>query len=271
MRLAIRHSTSYAFASPVAHGLQRLRLIPKATHGQTILDWRMEYEGAKEELVYEDEHVNTVALVSVDEGTQKVVVTCRGMVDTEDNAGVIGWHSGHLPLWAFLGQTDRTRPGPAMKKLVEQARADADQTIEQLHALSQVILDQVAYRTQESKVTTTGEEAVAGGVGVCQDHTHIFCGAARALGVPARYVSGYLMMDDRIEQEATHAWAEAHVDGLGWVGFDISNGISPDARYVRVATGRDYDEAAPVTGISYGAGEETLNVDLAVEQQQVEQ
>ena len=79
------------------------------------------------------------------------------------------------------------------------------------------------------------------------------------------------MMDDRIDQEAGHAWAEAHVDGLGWVGFDVSNGISPDARYVRVASGRDYGEAAPVTGISYGAGDAELAVRLAVEQQVVGQ
>jgi transglutaminase-like putative cysteine protease len=82
---------------------------------------------------------------------------------------------------------------------------------------------------------------------VCQDHAHIFIGAARAADIPARYVSGYLMMNDRIEQDATHAWAEAHVEELGWVGFDISNGISPDPRYVRVATGRDYRHAAPLT------------------------
>ena len=102
---------------------------------------------------------------------------------------------------------------------------------------------------------------------MCQDHAHIFIGAARALGIPARYVSGYLMMNDRIEQEAAHAWAEAQVDGLGWVGFDVSNGISPDPRYVRVATGRDYRDAAPVTGISFGAATEDLHVDVAVEQQ----
>jgi len=89
--------------------------------------------------------------------------------------------------------------------------------------------------------------------------------------VPARYVSGYLMMNDRFEQEAGHAWVEAHVDGLGWVGFDVSNGISPDARYVRVASGRDYAEAAPVTGISFGAGEGEVSVSLAVEQQAVQQ
>ena len=112
---------------------------------------------------------------------------------------------------------------------------------------------------------------MAEGCGVCQDHAHIFIGAARMLGIPARYVSGYLMMDDRIDQEAGHGWAEAHVAGLGWVAFDVSNGISADARYVRVATGCDYREAAPVTGISYGDGDSALAVSLAVEQQLVEQ
>ena len=87
------------------------------------------------------------------------------------------------------------------------------------------------------------------------------------MGMPARYVSGYLMMDDRVAQDATHAWAEAHVDGLGWVGFDVSNGISPDRRYVRVATGLDYTEAAPVRGRRMGPGGETLSVAVEVAQQ----
>ena len=271
MRLAIRHTTRYAFENPVAHGLQRLRLTPKATQGQAILDWSMSYEGATRQLAYEDQNVNTVELVAVDEGAREVVVTCRGMVDTEDNAGVIGKHSGHLPLWAFLAQTDRTRPGKLMSALIEDARAEESDPLERLHALSRLVLDRTEYRVRSSDVTTTGEQALANGTGVCQDHTHIFCGAARRLGYPARYVSGYLMMDDRVDQEATHAWAEAHVDGLGWVGFDVSNSISPDARYVRVATGRDYAEAAPVTGISFGHGEQALFVELAVEQQQVDQ
>jgi transglutaminase-like putative cysteine protease len=102
---------------------------------------------------------------------------------------------------------------------------------------------------------------------VCQDHAHIFIGAARERGIPARYVSGYLMMNDRIEQEATHAWAEAHIEGLGWVGFDVSNGICPDPRYVRVATGSDYRDAAPVTGISIGTADQVLTVGVAVEAQ----
>jgi transglutaminase-like putative cysteine protease len=140
-----------------------------------------------------------------------------------------------------------------------------------LHNLSAAIREHVVYDTGHTQVDTPAEEACVAGHGVCQDHAQIFIAAARALEIPARYVSGYLMMDDRIEQEATHAWAEAWVQGLGWVGFDISNGISPDPRYVRVATGRDYRDAAPVTGISFGAMTEELSVHLAVEQQTAQQ
>ena len=110
------------------------------------------------------------------------------------------------------------------------------------------------YEIGHTDAETTAEAAMAAGRGVCQDHAHIFIGVARVLGIPARYISGYLMMNHRIDQEAGHGWAEAHVAGLGWVGFDVSNGISADARYVRIASGCDYREAAPVTGISYGAG-----------------
>ncbi len=271
MRLAIRHTTRYRFADPVAHGLQRLGLAPKETQGQTIVDWAIEYEGAREELVYDDQNHNHVTLVSVIEGAQDVVITCGGTVDTEDKAGVIGRHAGHLPLWAFLGQTELTRPGPRIRQLGAAVGRGDDGLLPILHDLSAQIRERVAYETGHTHVGTTAEEAMASGRGVCQDHAQIFIAAARAMEVPARYDSGYLMMNDRIEQEATHAWAEAWVQGLGWVGFDVSNGISPDPRYVRVATGRDYRDAAPITGIGFGPVAEYLSVDLAVEQQTVEQ
>ena len=271
MRLSIRHSTRYAFAEPVVHALQRLRLTPKATQGQSIVAWDMTYQNARPELEYEDQHCNTVTLVAVDQGTREVTVACSGTVDTEDSAGVIGHHSGHLPLWSFLSQTRLTRPGAKVRGLIRDLGSAPADKLEYLHALSQRIRDAVEYRTGSTGVNTTAEEAAGAGAGVCQDHAHIFVGAAREAEIPARYVSGYLMMNDRIDQEATHAWAEAHVDGLGWVGFDISNGISPDPRYVRVATGRDYRDAAPITGISFGVATENLHVDVAVEQRQVDQ
>ena len=265
MTLAIRHTTHYAFGGPVMHALQRLRLTPKETQGQRIIEWRMTFDNAHAELEYDDQHFNHVTLIGVNPGAREVTVTCEGIVETEDNAGVIGRHSGHLPLWSFLRQTPLTRPGPKLRALLREVPGPAgDAPLDFLHALSGQIRDRIAYEAGRTHSATTAEEAVVHGYGVCQDHAHIFIGAARASGIPARYVSGYLMMDDRIEQEATHAWAEAHVEGLGWVGFDVSNGISPDPRYVRVATGSDYRDAAPVTGISFGGMAEVLRFGVAV-------
>jgi len=270
MRLAIRHVTHYRFERPVAHGLQRLRLKPKPTHGQKVLEWDMTLDGVKFEAAYDDHHHNHTSLVSVDQGAAEVTITCSGVVETADRSGIVGKHVGHLPLWALLQQTELTRPGARMKALTTGFSLGSD-PLGALHQLSKSIIGEVRYEVGLTDAKTSAEAAVTEGAGVCQDHAHIFIGCARSLGVPARYVSGYLMMNDRIEQDAGHAWAEAHVDGLGWVGFDVSNQISPDARYVRVATGRDYREAAPVTGLSYGAGETQLRVSLAVEQQSTAQ
>ncbi len=271
MRLAIRHTTHYRFASPVVHAIQRLRLTPKSTQGQEIIDWDMRFTHAERQLEYEDQHRNLTTLIALEPGTQEVAVTCCGTVDTHDFAGVIGRHAGHLPLWSFRGQTPLTRPGAGIRSLVRELRKSEQPMLDMLHTLSARILDKVSYGTGATGVHTTAEDALSEGQGVCQDHAHIFIGAVRALGIPARYVSGYLMMDDRIDQEATHAWAEAHVENLGWVGFDVSNGISPDQRYVRLATGRDYRDAAPIAGISIGSTTEALSVAVAVEQRQTQQ
>ena len=271
MRLSVRHTTRYTYSEPAIHGLLRLRLKPKSTQGQEIVDWTMRFENAHTELEYEDQHHNTVTLAAADDNARHVTVECKGTVSTEDNAGVIGRHSGHLPLWSFMGQTSLTKPGPRLRALLNDVGKPDGDPLELLHALSSAIRDRVEYRIGETGVRTTAEEAIRQGSGVCQDHAHVFISAARAMEIPARYVSGYLMMNDRVDQDATHAWAEAHVDGLGWVGFDISNGISPDRRYVRVATGRDYRDAAPLTGISFGGQQEGMEVEVAVEQQSIEQ
>ncbi len=271
MRLRIEHTTRYEFSAPVAHGLQRLRLTPKNTQGQKVLDWQMRFNGARAEVEYDDHNHNRTVLVSVEPGARSLEVHCEGLIATSDKSGIIGLHSGHMPMWAFLAQSALTRPGPRVRAIMAGLDVPRGETLPMLHRLSALIVEAVRYAPGETQVHTSGEEAAALGLGVCQDHAHIFIGAARAAGVPARYVSGYLMMNDRIEQEATHAWAEAHVEGLGWVGFDVSNRISPDERYVRVATGRDYREAAPVTGMRYGAGDSVLEVRLAVEQQHAEQ
>lgn len=267
MQLAINHITHYRFDRPVVHGLQQLRLKPRSGPGQSVIDWTITLDGAQVEVEYEDENRNRTTLASAIPGATEVTITCTGLVETADCSGIVGPHSGFMPLWLFGNQTELTAPGPKMHALATSLRAAVPDHLDLLHLLSSEVLQAVRYEIGRTTASTPAEQALATGHGVCQDHAHIFIGCARLLGIPARYVSGYLMMNDRIDQEAGHGWAEAHVDGLGWVGFDVSNGVCPDQRYVRVATGRDYRDAAPVTGISYGAGESALRVSIAVEQQ----
>ena len=120
-----------------------------------------------------------------------------------------------------------------------------------LHTLTERVRAAVVYAQGHTDVATTAEAALTAGRGVCQDQAHVFIAGARALGIPARYVSGYMLIDGREQQDAGHGWAEGFVDGLGWIGFDVANAICPDDRYVRVACGRDYRDAAPVKSMTY--------------------
>lgn len=267
MQLNIRHTTTYRFDAPVDYGLQQLRLTPKTSHGQSIDRWSMQVTGGTVETTFTDQNQNTCSLVSFEKGAQEIEVVCEGVVHTQDIAGVIGRHGGFAPLWYFLRTTDLTKAGPRVLALTEGLADKLPDDLPRLHELSARVIDAVSYEIGRTVAETSAEEAVIEGAGVCQDHAHIFIAAARSMGYPARYVSGYLMMSDRVHQDATHAWAEAFVEGLGWVGFDVSNGYSPDPRYVRVATGLDYQEAAPVAGLYYGASSEAMSVDIEVAQQ----
>ncbi|WP_375230061.1 transglutaminase family protein [Roseobacter sp. S98] len=265
MLIKVAHRTEYSFEGPVQYALQRVRLQPGNSPLQTVLSWDMRIEGGGLEVEYDDHHGNHVGLICSDENVQVLSVVVEGEVQTHDLSGVLGQVYGRAPLWYFKRPTPQTEAGPLITELARtlDTRGSA---LDRLHALSRAILERVPYALNVTHAETRAEEAVAQKSGVCQDHANIFIAAARTLGYPVRYVSGYLFMDDRIDQEASHAWAEAHVDDLGWVGFDVSNGISPDERYVRLAIGRDAHDAAPVSGLRMGSGGEGLVVSLQVQQ-----
>ncbi|RWA67585.1 MAG: transglutaminase family protein [Mesorhizobium sp.] len=264
MRLKITHRTEYRYDAPVQYLLQRLRLLPVSGPTQTVASWAIKIDGAREEVRFTDHFGNDTRLVSAEGGHHTITVEAAGEVTTRDTAGVSGPHYGFAPLWLFGQQTPLTTAGDGIRDLAGAAGEGTD--IERLHWLMATIRERVDYKPGTTSVVTAAEEALALKRGVCQDHSHIFAAAARAMGFPARYISGYLMMDASVEQAASHAWAEAHVPGLGWVAFDPANGISPDERYVRVATGRDYRDASPVSGILLGQAEEKLAVTVTVEQ-----
>lgn len=267
MQLTITHSTTYRFDTPVTYGLQKIRLTPKSRIGQTVIDWNMTFEGADVEAEFTDAHANTVTLLSFKPEVDAITVRCHGSVETEDQNGVVGQQKGFVPLWLFQRSTDLTRAGTNVRRLAKGLKDSHSDDLTLLHALSERVLEEVKYEVGATDPLTTADAAIEKGRGVCQDHAHIFVAAARSLDYPARYVSGYLMMNDRVSQDASHAWAEAHIGGLGWVGFDVSNGISPDARYVRVATGLDYREAAPISGLRFGPQNEDMDVAIEVIQQ----
>lgn len=267
MRLFVEHITRYHYDAPVRYALQQLKLTPKDRPGQQhIVNWAIDIEGGERQLHYTDHHGNGVDLIAVEGGASELAIRCHGEVELESWDGVIGAHRGAMPLWTFLRPTALTRAGRHVRALTAQLGRDHASDIQRAHALSALIIDRLAYQIGVTDADTSAEQALGGEGGVCQDHAHIFIAAMRHLGHPARYVSGYLMMNDRTQQDATHAWAEAHFDHIGWIGFDVSNGHSPDQRYIRVATGLDYRDAAPVRGMRYGAAQENLVVQLQVQQ-----
>lgn len=264
MRLKISHRTEYRYDAPVQYALQRLRLVPRSCRTQTIHNWSLSVEGATEEARFVDHFENDTRLVSIASDATTIGIDAWGEVETFDTAGVFGEHKGFAPLWLFQQQTDLTEPGEGVRELAMAVGEGSE--LDRLHQLMSMIGVRVAYTIGSTHPGTTAEQALKQGSGVCQDHAHIFAATARLLGFPARYISGYLMLNETIDQAAGHAWAEAHVPGLGWVAFDPSNGISPDERYVRMAVGRDYRDAMPVSGIRLGPAEEQLAVSVTVEQ-----
>lgn len=262
MLLTISHTTEYLYEEPVAYALQRLRLHPQTNSMQTVRNWSIAVDGAKVEAGYNDQFGNRTDLVSVEGGERTIHIAASGKVDTIDRAGVLGPHQGFAPLWLFLRDTPFTKPGKLVRELARSVAGESE--LAQMHALMETIHTAVAYETGSTTAETTAEQALESGKGVCQDHAHIFIAAARLMRLPARYVSGYLLMEGQTEQVATHAWAEAHIPGLGWVGFDAANKICPDERYVRIACGLCYKDAAPVSGMRIGQTGENLKVKVSV-------
>lgn len=265
MHLKIEHKTTYTFETPVNYGLQQLRKIPKSSRHQQVLHWDTEVEGGVKEAVFEDHHHNITELVSFNTGTQSLSVFSHGEVVLSNDSGIVGPHRGPVPLWLYCRSSPRTQARAGIKTLLRDIAPAKD--LVGMHALSEGIRAHITFEVGASDPDWSAEDAVEAGRGVCQDHTHVFIACARQLGLPARYVSGYLLLSEQTTQAAMHAWAEAYIEDLGWVGFDVANGYSPDTRYVRVATGLDYGEAAPVSGSYLGGSGEALSVQIHIAQQ----
>lgn len=266
MLISIRHLTSYTYADPVRYTIQSLRLTPAPFKGQRVSGWTVKVAGAGPLMTFRDGFGNMVHVATIATAHDRLTIEASGRVETSDTSGIVAGLAEPAPPRVYLRETPQTRPDGAIRELA--ASINSKDTLDRLHSLSRAVRNRVEYVPGVTDAHTGAAEALADGKGVCQDHAHIFIAAARTLGVPARYVTGYLVIDADRPSDAHHAWAEGFVEGLGWVGFDVANGISPTERYVRLAAGLDAGYAAPVIGSRRGGSAETLDVAVEVEQQQ---
>jgi transglutaminase-like putative cysteine protease len=263
MELTVRHQTIYRYASPGSRVALVLRLRPASYDAQQVIDWGVSVNGVAVEGFAANAWGDDEAMVQHQAEGAEVIILASGRVITSDRAGVVGGLRPEVPPSVFLRSTDLTRPDEAISALA--AASSGETTIARLHDLSAMIRAQVIYKPGVTTANSTAAEALAMGKGVCQDQAHIFISAARHLGIPARYVVGYLhASDDADALNETHGWAEAYVDDLGWTGFDATNGVCTTDHYIRLCVGYDARDAAPIKGSVLGASEIGIDADVMI-------
>lgn len=270
MRIRVFHETSYTYEQPARGLIQLLRLRPRDHDGQYVRRWRIEPSVDGRISEREDGFGNVVHWFTADEPATTLTIRVTGEVDTNEMHGIVRGTVERLPDVFYLRDSDLALASEPIQAFARTVRESGDPApLSTLHRLLAAVHDKVRFEPGPTSASTTAAQSFEQEKGVCQDLTHIFIAAARYLEIPARYVSGYFhRADGMVDQEAGHAWAEALVPGLGWVGFDPANGIATTEAHIRVAIGLDYLGAAPIRGSRMGGGTETLDVKLRVEQAQ---
>ncbi len=264
MRISIRHETRYDYEEPVAGAVMRLRLRPPDTSAQTVQSWTVSVNDVAIERWITSGYGDAEALWRAGAKVKEIRVVAQGEVTTIDTAGVTRRLQGAVRPLLFLRDTTLTRSSPALAELAEAHRSAAG-PLDSLHRLCIGVNEAIHFKTGSTRFETTAAEALEQGSGVCQDQSHVFVAAARLLGIPARYVTGYLRDPERPDDEHDpHAWAEGWVDGLGWVAFDCSLGACPVEGHVRLTVGLDAQDAAPVRAVLSQAGAARLSSDVQI-------
>jgi transglutaminase-like putative cysteine protease len=270
MRIRISHATTYHYDTPPNGVTQLLRLTPRNHEGQYVVAWRIDLSEDCLLHQHEDAFGNITHSFTAEGPFDQLAINVNGEVEMQDTHGLVKGAVERFPPALYLRETDLTLPDAAITEFAETTRAESGEgtsTLALLHQLVANIHGEITFDTTPTQTATTAAEAFKLRRGVCQDLTHIFIASARQLGIPARYIGGHFYRADGVTaQDAGHAWAEAYIEDLGWVGFDPTNGISTTDAHVRVAVGLDYLGASPVRGTRFGGSGETLTVAVHVDQ-----
>jgi transglutaminase-like putative cysteine protease len=274
MRLRIAHSSVYRYDPPAAGVIQVLRLTPRNHEGQYVQRWHIDVVPDARLAAHEDAFGNITHVFTADGPLEELRVEVDGEVETQNTDGVVHGTVERFPPSLFLRDTALTEADTAIRDFAQKIRdLSGGVALAELHGVLDRLFEDIAGdgaagdAVSQAAPAKNAAEAFARKRGSPKDLAHIFIGVARTLGIPARFVRGYFREPDKsAEAETSHAWAEAYVPDLGWVGFDPSNGCCPTDGHVRVAIGLDSLGAAAVRGTRLGVGAETLAVAIKVDQ-----
>ena len=259
MKLNVLHRTRYRYRQPVGDSYNELRLRPASDDPGRVVFFLLNVNPPVRLRHFRDEHRNYVHWFEIPEPHDELLIEARSVVNTSSQraAGLPRMDFSTLrrtlsdELRPFLGGSRYVSTAPEVWRLALDVGGGIDDVLEAAAALMEFIHREWEYQPDATTASTHMEEVLHNRRGVCQDFAHLMIGLCRSLGIPARYVSGYLYNGPEAHlrgAQASHAWCEVFLPGHGWFGFDPTNNIAAEEWHVKIATGRDYDDAAPVSG-----------------------
>lgn len=249
--------------------LARLRCHPRQSSSLQVISWNTSVTGATIEVSYRDSHRNDVIVIGGDEKSVSVAVVSEGILELSEQHGVLGKDGLSFLPDVYAVHSMLSIPGEHVRSLVSKVTDSvsgnihsSDNVLLFLHTLNTEITDIMEYVPNALTSGQNAEVALGNRAGGAHDFVHAFISCARSAGFPSRFVSGFIVLDWKSLEISEHCWAEVFVPGLGWLGFDPLNQISPTDQYMRFSVGRDFFSAAPIAGIGYGVSLEVGTVSI---------
>lgn len=282
MFYSIRHVTRFRYSAPVRESVMELRMQPRSEGPQALRSFQINTNPRAQLYAYTDHFGNAVYHFNVLRAHEELRIEAQAVIELSrltpmpDAVDTLEWErfnsynltDDHFDL---LEPSKFSFYSPALARFMAEKGLEKPKRdpLTELRALNQTIHDAFAYELGVTQVHSPIDHALEERRGVCQDFAHIMIAVARRWGIPARYVSGYLYHrpnnHDRSGTDATHAWVEAYLPSLGWVGFDPTNNVLTGERHIRAAVGRDYADVPPTRGTLKGTAESELAIAVTVE------
>jgi transglutaminase-like putative cysteine protease len=281
MYYSIRHLTKFLYSNPVSESMMETRMHPRSDQNQRCLTFHLSVSPRCRVFSYRDHLANQVHHFDIPGQHGQLVIVAESLVEVQPATQVPSflapdaWEELDAMIeqddyWEMLLPSEFCTPTPALDSLAEELDVRRrDDPLMVLHQLNEQLYNHFEYVPKSTKADSPIDLALLTHAGVCQDFAHVMITLVRSkLRIPCRYVSGYLFHGhsdhDRSVNSATHAWVEALLPQLGWVGFDPTNWLVAGDRHIRTAIGRDYADVPPTHGIFRGRANSELTVAVRV-------